>query len=218
MIDYKNYKISENLVPVLQREPIVSLAKLLDSFICKYIDLDVLLLWANIDVMKPDLLDHLAYQLHVDSYEATDSIEVKRQLIKQSIAIHKHKGTVFAVKTAIAAVFEQANLNEWFEYGGEPYHFKVDEITAPLRGDKDVTRLVNLINESKNVRSWLEEVSFARTITGTEFIGGAVAVSKQITIESDFTTELVFNTDLHINAGLAVGKSIEINTTVNNEV
>lgn len=218
MIDYKDYKISDNLVPALKKEPITSLAKLIDDFIYQHIDLDVLLLWANIDDMKVDLLDHLAYQLHVDSYEQTDAIDVKRQLIKRSIAIHRHKGTVFAVKTAIATVFEQANLSEWFDYGGEPYHFKVDKITAALRGNKDITRLVELINQSKNVRSWLDEVSFERTITGTEFIGGAVAIAKEITIESDFTTELIFNTDIYINAGLAIGKSVEINTTVNNEV
>lgn len=167
MIHDKDYRIANQLTPSIEKEPIISLAKTFDAFMADRIDTSVLLLWGGIDAAKESVLDHLAYHLHVDEYDSSYPIEVKRRMIKQSIPIHKHKGTPFAVKTAIATVYESGQLEEWWDYGGEPYRFRVSGITDPLTGAADIRRLLTLINSAKNKRSWLDYVQFKRS-TATE--------------------------------------------------
>ena len=167
MIHDKEYRIADRLTLAIEKEPILSLAKTFDAFMADRIDTTVLLLWGGIDTAKESVLDHLAYHLHVDEYDTSYPIEVKRRMVKQSIPIHKHKGTPFAVKTAIATVYESGQLEEWFSYGGEPYRFRVSGITDPLTGAADIRRLLTLINSAKNKRSWLDYVQFKRS-TATE--------------------------------------------------
>ena len=167
MIHDKDYRIANQLSPSIEKEPIISLAKTFDAFMADRIDTSALLLWGGIDTAKESVLDHLAYHLHVDEYDTSYPIDIKRRMIKQSIPIHKHKGTPYAVKTAIATVYESGQLEEWFSYGGEPYRFRVSGITDPLTGAADIRRLLTLINSAKNKRSCLDYVQFKRS-TATE--------------------------------------------------
>lgn len=218
MIHNKDYHIANQLTPSIEKEPIISLAKTFDAFMADRIDTSVLLLWGGIDTAKESVLDHLAYHLHVDEYDASYPIEVKRRMVKQSIPIHKHKGTPFAVKTAIATVYESGKLEEWFSYGGEPYRFRVSGITAPLTGAADIQRLVALINSAKNKRSWLDYVQFKREIQATEYVWGAVGVAKHLTINSDLSTIRRVGLTEYVNAAVAQATTITINTTLNNDV
>ena len=167
MIHDKEYRIADQLTPAIEKEPILSLAKTFDAFMADRIDTSALLLWGGIDTAKESVLDHLAYHLHVDEYDTSYPIDIKRRMIKQSIPVHKHKGTPYAVKTAIATVYESGQLEEWWDYGGTPYRFRVSGITDPLTGAADIRRLLTLINSAKNKRSWLDYVQFKRS-TATE--------------------------------------------------
>ena len=218
MIHDKEYRIADRLTPAIEKEPILSLAKTFDAFMAGRIDTTVLLLWGGIDTAKESVLDHLAYQLHVDEYDTSYPIEVKRRMVKQSIPIHTRKGTPFAVKTAIATVYESGQLDEWFSYGGEPYRFRVSGIKAPLTGAADIQRLVTLINSAKNKRSWLDYVQFKREIQATEYVWGAVGVAKHLIINSDLSTALRVGLTEYVNAAVAQATTITINTTLDNAV
>ncbi|WP_288761038.1 phage tail protein I [uncultured Veillonella sp.] len=218
MIHDKEYRIADQLTPAIGKEPILSLAKTFDVFMADRIDTTVLLLWGGIDTAKESVLDHLAYHLHVDAYDASYPIEVKRRMVKQSIPIHKHKGTPFAVKTAIATVYESGQLEEWFSYDGEPYRFRVSGITAPLTGAPDIQRLVTLINSAKNKRSWLDYVQFKRDIQAMEYVAGAVGVAKHLVVNSDLSTTLHVGMTEYASAAVAQATTITINTTLNNDI
>ena len=111
----------------------------------------------RIDELPEEVLDLLAWQFHVEGWELASTIEEKRNLIKSAIELHKYKGTKYAVKKVLEALNLTGEIKEWFEYGGKPYKFKVDlgiqnrKITPELRD-----KLIKLINEYKNERSWLE--------------------------------------------------------------
>jgi len=83
------------------------------------------LIYPRIDELPEELLDILAYDLHVDWYDYSYPIETKRNVLKSSVGIHKKIGTKRAVEKALSDVYKMATVEEWFEYGGEPYHFKV---------------------------------------------------------------------------------------------
>lgn len=114
-------------------------------------------LYARIDELPEDVLDVLAWQLHVDFYEPIGfSIDKKRAMIKQSIAWHRHKGTPWAVEQVVSAAFARAEVREWFNYGGKPFRFKVRTIDS-LPDDEAYQRLIRAIFTAKNTRSWLDE-------------------------------------------------------------
>lgn len=90
-------------------------------------ELEKPLLYARLDELPESIIDHLAWQLHVDFWEPDLQIERKRDLVRQSIAWHKYKGTVWAVRQALiwagfadAQIKEHQHLiQEWITAGGE---------------------------------------------------------------------------------------------------
>lgn len=122
--------------------------------------------------LPEDVLDALAWQLHVDFYEPVGfSVEKKRALILQSIAWHRHKGTPWAVQQVVSAAFANAEVLEWFDYAGQPGHFKVRTIDT-LKDDEAYRNLVRAINTVKNTRSWLDGIEIKRDIIVGDGSGG----------------------------------------------
>ena len=120
-------------------------------------------IYPRIDQIEDEeLLDLLGWQFHIEGWDLAKSIEEKRKLVKSAIELHRYKGTPYAVKKVLEALGLIGKVKEWFEYGGEPYRFKIDlssvnrEITPELRD-----KLIELINEYKNERSWLEEIALS---------------------------------------------------------
>lgn len=107
------------------------------------------------------LLPYLAQAWSVDEWDPAWSETQKREAIRMSPAIHRLKGTRGAIERAIEALGFGATVKEWFEYGGQPYRFRIavtlQQATAWTQAQ------VNLIWRTaiatKNVRSWLETIS-----------------------------------------------------------
>lgn len=112
----------------------------------------------DIDNLPEALLDHLAYEKHVDFYEVDLPVEQKRELIKASIKWHRKKGTRGAVEDVVSIIYKNAQVFEWFEYGGEEYRFKI-EVEEPFIANEDMKRLKKMVEATKNKRSWLEYVA-----------------------------------------------------------
>lgn len=125
----------------------------------------------NVDNLPESMLDLIAYEKHVDFYDNELSVFQKRELIKSSISWHRKKGTRWAVERVVSIVYPNANVQEWFEYDGEKYRFKV-EVDEPFIVGKDMKRLRAMIEATKNKRSWLE------------YIAIKLPQSKQIELES----------------------------------
>ena len=114
----------------------------------------------RLDELPEAVLDLLAWQWHVDFYEPMGmSVETKRSLIRKSIAWHRMKGTPAAVEEVVTAAFDEATVSEWFEYGGEPFFFRVttEDATTNTQAIDAMRRSIETV---KNVRSVLESIQF----------------------------------------------------------
>lgn len=88
--------------------------------------LDVPTLLARLNELPERAVDLLAWQFHVDFWEPNLGVERKRDLVRQSIAWHKYKGTIWAVRQALIwAGFGEADIQEhtqlvqsWIDAGG----------------------------------------------------------------------------------------------------
>lgn len=158
MIDMNIYK---KLLPYsLSQDPV--LVAMFEALVIQlkeaYDEADLLYDLVNIDKLPEPLLDVIAYEKHVDFYDNQLTIDQKRELIKSSISWHRKKGTRWAVERVVSIVYPNANVYEWFEYDGHKYRFKI-EVDEPFIASKDMKRLRELVEATKNKRSWLEYIA-----------------------------------------------------------
>lgn len=119
-------------------------------------------LW-NADRCDERYLGWLAWALSVDIWDSDWDEAVKRAVIRQSIHIHNHKGTVGAVRRALAAIGVDIELSEWFDVAADddaaPYTFRLDvfanEIFAGGLGinQRFLDLIKNAIDHVKPLRS-----------------------------------------------------------------
>lgn len=167
---------SDPVVIAMYEAAIIQLQELYD-------EAEILFDLLNIDKAPEELLDLLAFEKHVDFYDKELSVQQKRELIKLSVSWHRKKGTPSAIQHIFEILNIDSNLKEWFEYGGDPYLFKVI-VNIKNKGinEKTLDLLAKLINESKNLRSHLEKIDIYFTTISHHFVGVATLTGEEITV------------------------------------
>lgn len=125
------------------------------------------------------LLPWLAWALSVDEWDDQWSEAQKRAAVDAAVYLHRHKGTPAAVQRAVDLVFDDADVEEWFAYGGEPFHFRVTSQGA-FASEASYQRLIRLIESSKNARSWLDAIIIRSCIELPLYYGAATAQSTRL--------------------------------------
>jgi len=130
--------------------------------------LDQMLDWAfkinytlHLDKLDDAVLDHLLWEKHIGWNEGLSLAATRQQkinLIQTAINTHRRKGTPAAIEQVLEALNLPGDVIEWFEYAGDPFHFKVEVTTSNITGDT-LFLLRQLIKEYKNTRSWLDFVA-----------------------------------------------------------
>lgn len=124
-------------------------------------EIDRLLIYPRIDELPEALLDRLAYDFKVDWWDAEYSLAAKRQTLKDNWQVHRRLGTKAAVEQAIAAIYPKTQVLEWFEYGGEPYHFKLEiNLTFGWDTPDKRQRVLDRVEYYKNLRSHLDTIDY----------------------------------------------------------
>ena len=108
----------------------------------------------DVDNANKAILEHIAWQLNSELFFIGATLEEKKRLVKEAIQLHRRKGTKYAVEHAIQLIFPNAKVEEWFEYGGNPYYFRV--INTERRSLREILTIISLINIMKSLRSWLD--------------------------------------------------------------
>lgn len=169
--------------------------------------LEDVLIYSRFDQLPEELVDILAYDMHVDWYDYEDPLAVKRQTVKDSVKVHKHLGTKYAVETAIQAFFPGAAVQEWFDYEGEPHHFR---ITIPLPGGITPEVLEDLkrrIWHVKRLSSWLDTIITETQMEGavyiTPILGRGLAITQLPELEPVMEPMQLYVTPV-LGDGLAV--------------
>ena len=193
----------------LQHDPkMIALAKSLTAELLAVSGhMEDVLIYSRIDQLPEELVDILAYDMHVDWYSYEDPLAVKRQTLKDSVKVHKHMGTKYAVETAIQAFFPGGTVQEWFDYEGEPHHFR---ITIPLPGGITPEVLDDLkrrIWHVKRLSSWLDtiitETQMEKTIYVTPIVGRGLAITKLPELEPSMEPMQLYITPV-LGDGMAV--------------
>jgi phage tail P2-like protein len=140
------------------------------------------LMYLFIDELPEEVIDLLAWQDHVDFYEPDLPLGKKRELVGQAFSTHMSKGTPWAVDQVVSAAFDDSKVEEWFEYDGEPFYFRITT-TDRMTDDKKYSDIFRAINAVKNLRSRLESITIRRDNQMGLYAGGVVTNLKIITIK-----------------------------------
>ncbi|WP_163832310.1 phage tail protein I [Spartinivicinus ruber] len=136
-------------------------------------------------------LPWLAWALSVDEWDEAWEEQTKRNVIKASIEVHRHKGTLGAVKKALAATGVDITVTEWFEYNGQPYTFKAD-VNLETRGltEKEYDNINRLIKRTKNVRSHFDLTVYLTNKTKMPRVAVTCQQGQQTTVIPYLTKEM----------------------------
>lgn len=163
MIKLADYR-TEKAFPVEMRTPEqIALAYAFDMQKKKFIDrMERVYTWADLEKVDDNKLDFLAVENRVLFYNTGLEPAVKRNLIRNSIYSYMKLGTRQALEEMINIVFGEGEVKEWFQYGGQPYYFKI-RTSAPMN-QESITQFQDMIARVKNARSHLENIDFDRVL------------------------------------------------------
>ncbi len=80
----------------------------------------------NPDTCPPSFLPYLAWAFSVDRWDERWPESVKRQVIKDAFFIHRHKGTLSALRRVVEPFGYLIRITEWWQTGGTPGTFRLD--------------------------------------------------------------------------------------------
>lgn len=126
--------------------------QLKNNFISK---IENIAFFKNLEVQSDEVLSALAYQFSIDNWQESLSHQVKINLIKNAYWAHAKKGTKIAIVENLKKLNYPVTVQEWFEYGGKPFTFKLT--LNHINPDPNwIDKLIEIIEKYKNCRSILE--------------------------------------------------------------
>ncbi|RGP54413.1 phage tail protein I [Pseudomonas abyssi] len=127
----------------------------------------------------PQLLPWLAWEFSVDEWDPNWAEDQKRGAIAASISIHRHKGTIGAVRAGLAGIGINVRVQEWFAQipQGEPgtFHLLINASQYPVTLE-NLHRVIAVLEQSKNLRSHMTLAQLSATTVAT-LRSAAVSVS-----------------------------------------
>ena len=135
-------------------------------------------LWGRFDDMAGDLLDMLAEDLGLTWYDSDAPAAVKRELLKNSGQVFRRLGTKWAVENVIGTYFGEGFVREWFEYDGEPGHFRVYSPNPSVNQER-LEEFLSLLERVKRTSAKLDGIFIS--LTGQTPIYAGVAVRETST-------------------------------------
>lgn len=112
----------------------------------------------NLSKLSGGILEHLAWWFNLaadESWSLAITDKQKQDLIANAIEIHRYKGTLYGLKRALTSLNIIVNIEEWFEYNGEPFNFRINIDGTGRYTPEQLKQLDHYIDRNKNVRSWV---------------------------------------------------------------
>lgn len=162
MFDLNSFEI-KRLLPssIANDEKVNNICEVLQPHLLQaYTNTFSLLLLPNLDTLSESLIDELAWQYHVDFYRDNFPIETKRQLVRTAIERHRKKGTVGAVEEIVRTLYNEAIVEEWWEYKADPYLFRIVMHATDPAPPLTLDEVISLIDVYKSYRSHLDGIYY----------------------------------------------------------
>jgi phage tail P2-like protein len=138
-------------------------------------------LYGAISELPEAIIKHLAWQWHVDAWDDNLTPAQKAAFLDISYRWHRIKGTPAAVEMILNDVLGGGKVEEFWEYGGEEFHFRVFA-NDPPEDDTAYAVLIAGIDSAKNTRSVLDDIIKPASITSNLYHGGIISAGATVTV------------------------------------
>lgn len=168
-------------------------------------------LYSRIDELPEPILRMLAveHRVYRNEWSLATTIEAKRDLIKNSFDLNKRRGTLWSVERVLGLLNINAVIQEWFDYGGAPYYFRVSifDIAGESLTSDQLIQAQRLINQYKPLRASLESID--ATVTADTVNAYAGAANTMIMVLESLPFEgITIENEFNVNAGTVSGFTI----------
>lgn len=194
MISLQQVSFSALLPPNLQDVQARALGAAWDQVFRKLVDYAerVSMTFAFVMELDEEMADHLCLSLDIKGYKADLSLQKKRLLIRSALLNYSRMGTKAALEDAVGIIHGGTTVQENWEYGGQPYFFRVAVDASQERVTVNpVDRLLDTIMEYKNVRSWLQGITVDVIELGSIYTGALPEVGTMLVIDPYRAREMV---------------------------
>lgn len=184
MIDIRNITLLDILPDSLKKDPdFLAMAEAMTPEFQEISEaITETLLMPRINELPENVVDLLAWEKHVDFYYPDLPIEQKRELVKNAVHWHRKKGTPGAIEDLVRTIFFSGDVQEWWEYGGEPGHFKVI-ITDPSATNERAQEFLALVNSVKRASAWLESIEIKTVDDLPLYFANVLHMGEYMTLE-----------------------------------
>lgn len=161
------------------------------------VPVDLRKLW-NPDECPVEFLPYLAWALSVDRWDKRWSEQTKRQVIKASWLVHRHKGTISALRRVVEPFGYLLRVIEWWQSGEEPGTFRL-EIGVQDEGITEETyrELERLIDDAKPRSRHLTGLAISLSTTGPAYVDATCYDGDILTVYPFTTEEIVVGGDFY---------------------
>lgn len=151
--------------------------------------LAVLSTWDHIEELGEEELDALAWELNILWYDQGADIEAKRAIILNSDQVYQHLGTKWAVENVVQSYFQAAHIEEWFEYNGQPGHFKIYSKYFDVTGER-LQAFIHLLDKVKRASAKLDSITVQISAEHRLYTGFSVRTGRHLTVGCEIPAEL----------------------------
>jgi phage tail P2-like protein len=119
--------------------------------------------YSAVEKLDNDTLDLLAVELRAAGYDQSYDLEIKRKVIKAALMACSQAGTAAAVKAFVNSIYSESEVDEWYEYGGDPGHYRIGFVidgqlqTIPIMSADEMYEFLRRINR---LSAYLDGVSY----------------------------------------------------------
>ncbi len=216
--DIYTVDFAEYLPDVLKHDPKMKAfaAAITEQMLTVSSNIDNVLIYSRIDELPEELVDILAYDMHVDWYDYSFPLDIKRGILKSSVKVHKRMGTKYAVETALNEIHTGVKIEEWFQYEGLPYRFRIIVDIGSAGITEDIcTKIEYYVKFYKNLRSHCDSIHYNLNVVKAKVSTKVYAkMGTILKVKPYLEKQLEVMADVKVLQGLAVGETVKIKAGV----
>lgn len=179
MVNIRDAEILDILPYIFKSTKYIALSRAIAALTKWYYDtFTAVIFWGDIENAAECVLDELAAEVDAPFYSNDLPPDDKRAQIASAFRYNSSAGSALAVEQLLATAFVgEAALSEWFEYDGEPYHFRIDWLNPNGKVfGQGYALFMSRLNKVKPKRAKLDGINFKNELSpGSIYVGGMVA-------------------------------------------
>lgn len=164
MIRTAQSQITQSLPPALAEKPEVAAISYAISRQVSAEAAAAIRIYSSLDTAPESVLDALAAEFMTTQYNQSYAIDVKRNIVKNSLLNWVTNGTVSQLLRTVEEIFgDGSDISEWFDYDGNAGYFKITTDNPDITDDT-VEEFKKVVNSTKRLSAKLDGVILALTV------------------------------------------------------